>query len=179
MDASKKTEFLGQLTDMVLANLKPFGRSRLYTGSDEKSLSQNVNNVASMDHFQILGVGRSATDKEITEAYFKTSKRLEASKSAEAKQQLEEVKLAYRILSDKTSRAIYEAAGVDPTIEHKMIGPSIFYMHLTKFSPISLNEFQLAADEADKKGGEALDTLIFDLRGNIGGAIDSLPYFLG
>jgi carboxyl-terminal processing protease len=32
-------------------------------------------------------------------------------------------------------------------------------------------------DKADKTS--TLDTLIFDLRGNVGGAIDQLPYFLG
>ncbi|MBU3935051.1 S41 family peptidase, partial [Patescibacteria group bacterium] len=41
----------------------------------------------------------------------------------------------------------------------------------------SLQEFVRVMDKANK--GEQLDGLIFDLRDNIGGAIDNLPYFLG
>ena len=45
IDESKKKEFSATLGDMVLANLKPFERSRLYSQKEEKELSNNVNNI--------------------------------------------------------------------------------------------------------------------------------------
>ncbi len=54
---------------------------------------------------------------------------------------------------------------------------SIFYIHLKKFGAHTFEEFQQAANSVDDN--EEIDTLILDLRGNIGGSIDLLPYFLG
>lgn len=168
----KKKEFTATLGDMVLANLKPFGRSRLYAEKDQKALSNTVNNVnPGIDRFADLGVGKSATDTEIKAAFDKKTK--EATTAA----QKQTVAQAYEVLKDKTSRQTYETSGVEPTIEYKLLAPSIFYTHLTKFSPTTLEEFARVTSQVDK--GTTLDTLIFDLRGNIGGAIDGLPYFLG
>ena len=44
-------------------------------------------------------------------------------------------------------------------------------------SPTTFDEFQAATQAVDE--GEALNTLIFDLRGNVGGAIDLMQWFLG
>jgi len=55
--------------------------------------------------------------------------------------------------------------------------PEILYLRLQRFSPSTLEEFQKEVEKADKI--ESLNTLILDLRGNIGGSIDILPYFLG
>lgn len=168
----KKKEFFVTLGDMVLANLKPFGRSRLYAQMDEKALNNTVNNInPNVDHFATLEVDKSTDDKKIAEAFVQKSK--EATTTA----QKTEVKKAYEVLKDEPARKIYAVSGVEPTIEYKLINPQIFYMHLTKFSPTSLEEIARVTEKVDK--GEILDTLIFDLRGNVGGAIDGLPYFLG
>ena len=162
----KKKEDLPLILDVTLANLSPFGRSRLYSTKEEKTLANTVNNInPESDYFQKLGVGKSATDEEIQKAYAKVTK-------------TPEVIQAYKVLKNADSRKIYEISGVEPTIDYKLMGPTIFYMHLTKFSPTSLEEFARVAAKVDDKGSE-LDTLILDLRGNIGGAIDGLPYFLG
>ena len=50
-------------------------------------------------------------------------------------------------------------------------------MHVKKISPQTLDEFQKASDSTDRN--PELKTLVLDLRGNIGGAIDIMPYFLG
>lgn len=168
----KRKEFFTTLGDMVLANLKPFGRSRLYAQIDEKALSNAINNIEpNIDRFATLGVDKSADDKKIAEAF------VEKSKEATTATQKAEVKKAYEVLKDEPARKVYAVSGVEPTIEYKLISPQIFYMHLTKFSPTTLGEFARVTEKVDK--GEALDTLIFDLRGNVGGAIDGLPYFLG
>jgi len=168
----KKKEFITTLGDMVLANLQPFGRSRLYAQKDEKALSNAVNNVEpGTDRLATLGIDKSADDKKIVEAF--TQKTKEATTTA----QKAEVKKAYEVLKDEPARKVYVVSGVEPTIEYKLLNPQIFYVHLTKFSPTTLEEFARVTQKVDE--GETLDTLIFDLRGNIGGAIDGLPYFLG
>ncbi len=163
-DAAKK-ESIALLTDMVLANLKPFARSRLYSLKEEKSLVDTVNNVnRSNDYFSTLGVTKEATDEEIEKSYTKSEK-------------TPEIKQAYKVLKDNVTRKIYETSGVEPTMDYKLITPKIFYIHMTKFSPTSLDD--LARVTAKVNSGDKLDTLIFDMRGNIGGSIDILPYFLG
>jgi len=159
-------EMISGMADVVLANLKPFGRSRLYSLKEEKTLANTVNNVnPDSDYFSKLGIGKSATDKEIAIAYNKSEK-------------TPEIKQAYKVLKNEDTRKVYAISGVEPTIEYKLMTPTIYYVHMTKFSPTSLDEFVRVMEKVDVKGAE-LDTLIFDLRGNIGGAIDGLPYFLG
>ena len=176
----KKKEFCAGVADVVLANLKPFGRSRLYAKKEAVDLSNNVNNInPEADHYKSLGVGKEANSKEVEDAYVKKEEELEplVKESTEAAKQLAEVKSAYEVLKDSDSREIYKESGVEPTIKSKLISPKVFWVHLTKFSPTSLQEFVRVMDKADT--GERLDGLIFDLRDNIGGAIDNLPYFLG
>ncbi|MBI2326591.1 hypothetical protein HYU91_04375 [Candidatus Collierbacteria bacterium] len=168
----KKKEFSVSLVDTVLVNLKPFGRSRLYSQKEAKELSNTVSNIdPSSDLFKTLGVGKNANDQEISRAFS------EKSKEATTEAQKAEVKRAYEALGDNESRKLYAVSGVEPTIEYKLINPSIFYVHLTKFSPTTMEEFARVTEKVDV--GDSLDTLIFDLRENIGGAIDGLPYFLG
>ena len=159
-------EVIPEMVDMVLANLKPFGRSRLYSLKEEASLVNNVNNInPGSDYFSKLGVGKSATTAEIDKKYQESEK-------------TPEIKQAYKVLKNEDSRKIYEVSGVEPTIEYTLLTPQIYYVHMTKFSPTSLEEFVRVMNKVDDKNAD-LDTLIFDLRGNIGGAIDQLPYFLG
>lgn len=162
----EKKDDLSVVVDMVMANLQPFGRSRLYSLKEEKDLVNNVNNVnPESDYFTKLGVGKSATTEEIVKKYNELTK-------------TPEIEQAFMVLRNEDSRKIYAVSGVEPTFEYKLLSPSIYYVHMTKFSPTSLEEFVRVMDKVNDKGSD-LDTLIFDLRGNIGGAIDSLPYFLG
>lgn len=163
-DEEKKKEFVSRLADIVLANLKPFGRSRLYTKKEEKALSNNVKNISGKDYYQVLGLEKGALQEEIEQAYLKAEK-------------TEGVEYAYRVLADPDSRKIYDETGAEPTIDYKLLRPRIFYLKLKKFSPTSLEELKNITEKVDT--GTKLDTLIFDLRDNIGGSIDLLPYFLG
>lgn len=163
-DEDKKREFTTRLADIVLANLKPFGRSRLYTKKEEKTLSNNVKNISGKDYYQVLGLEKGALQEEIEQAYLKAEK-------------TEVVEYAYRVLADPFSRKIYDETGAEPTIDYKLLRPRIFYLKLKKFSPTSLEELKNVTKRVDT--GTKLDTLIFDLRDNIGGSIDLLPYFLG
>lgn len=154
------------IVDMVMANLKPFSRSRLYSQKEEKSLVNTVNNVnPESNYFSKLGLDKSATTEEIVKKYEESTK-------------TPEIEHAFKVLKNADSREIYAISGVEPTIEYKLLTPSIYYVHMTKFSPTSLEEFVRVMNKVKDKD-ENLDTLIFDLSGNIGGAIDQLPYFLG
>jgi C-terminal processing protease CtpA/Prc len=171
--ADKKKEFFATVGDFVLANLKPLERSRLYSQKDEISLNNTVNNInEGANHFESLGVSKSAGNEEIKKAFDK--KIVEA--TTEAKKT--EITKAYEVLKDEENRKIYDVSGAEPTIEYKLLTSNIFYVHLTKFSPNSLDEFVRVMNKTDSLK-TVPNSLIFDLRDNIGGAIDQLPYFLG
>jgi len=176
----KKIEFVTQLADVVLANLKPFGRSRLYTAKQQQALQNTVQNVdKSTDLYATLGLTKDATSNQIKSSYEKKSAELKKDKSPEAVKQLALIQRAYDALSSSTQKTTYDKSGIEPTVVSKSLTPDIFYIKLSKFSPQSFDEFKKAADSIDPKKKNGPTALIFDLRGNIGGAIDILQYFLG
>ena len=184
-DDAQKTEIVTQLVDMVLVNLQPFGRSRLYSQKQETDLANLVKNVSGEDRYQQLGVDKTASPEQIKAASDKKHNELEiaeksATSSAEQQaiaNQKAVIEQSVKILTDQDAKQLYDTSGVEPTLDYRLISPRIFYLHLTKFSPTSLDEIQRITTKYDK--GALLATLILDFSDNIGGAIDGLPYFLG
>ena len=185
-DKEKKKEFTASLADVVLANLKPFGRSRLYSKKQETELKNTVQNInPDIDQYQVLDVAKNASDEDIKNSHQAklnqlTQKEKQATNSAEKEEitgKLNQVEDAYKILADNEARQIYDQSGVEPTIDYKLIRQDIFYIHIKKFSPTTLEELKRVTEKVDNVAG--LDSLIIDLQDNIGGAIDLLPYFLG
>jgi len=187
MEAEQKKELVANLAQIVLANLQPFGRSGLYTAKDEKALRDNVANIdASIDLYKELAVEKNSSQEEIEKSYQEKNSEIEkiindTTQPEETRQAAQEKKTqidrAHETLADEDKRENYNEAGVESTGSYKLIGPDIFYIHLKKMSPTTFDEFQAATQEVDE--GEALNTLIFDLRGNVGGAIDLMQWFLG
>lgn len=178
----KKKQFATTLADLVLSNLEPAGRSRLYTQKDEKSLSDNVQNKnPEVDRYQVLGIDKEASEAAIKIAYQKESEKWnpETNQSPEAEEKFAQIEESYNILSDPASREIYQISGVEPTMDYKLIQPDIFYIHIKKFSPTTFDELKRVTDKPIADQPKPPDTLILDLRDNVGGAIDGLPYFLG
>ncbi len=187
MEAEQKKELTANLAQIVLANLQPFGRSGLYTTKDEKALRDNVANIdASIDLYKELAVEKDSSQEEIEKAYQEKNNELEKIINDEiqpeevrqaSQKKKAQIDRAHETLADEDKRENYNEAGVESTVSYKLIGPDIFYIHLKKMSPTTFDEFQAATQAVDE--GEALNTLIFDLRGNVGGAIDLMQWFLG
>ncbi len=179
MTEEEKKEFTVQLSDIILANLEPFGRSRLYNSKKQKELADTVKNInPNVNHYDSLEVEKEASIEAVALAYQnKVAELNQKEQTPEVKQEKVVLEKAFEVLGDSGNKNVYDELGVDPTIENRLISPRIFYIHITKFSPTTVEELQRVMDKVDQ--GNELDTLIIDLRGNIGGAIDGLPYFLG
>lgn len=117
IEEEKQKQFTVTLAHIVLQNLKPLGRSGLYTKKDEQNLQNRIQNVNP------------------------------------------------------------ETGQVEPTVFGKLVRPDILHLYIKKMSPTTFDELKRTADSFDSING--LDTLILDLRKNIGGSIDLLQYLLG
>ncbi|MDP2649544.1 MAG: S41 family peptidase [bacterium] len=188
MNDRKKKEFTVNLANVVLANLNPYGRSGLYTQKDEENLKNKVNNIdPTADLYKDLGVGKEATSGEIKKTYETQSQKLNEvakdktqpeEKRQEAQTQITQINKAYETLAVPDRKENYDKTGTQSTANVKLIGSNIFYVKIKELSPATFNEFQSSLETIKDKPAD-LDTLIIDLRGNIGGAIDLTPYFIG
>jgi uncharacterized protein YneF (UPF0154 family) len=172
-----KEEFIVQLNNLVLNNLEPFGRSHLYSQKEEQELSNMVRNITDQDHYQTLGIDQKADQEKIEKTYQNLKQKLSGKDTPEAQEKLAQINQAYEVLKDNEARQLYDVSGVEPTMSYQLINDSIFHIHLKKFSPTTFDELQRVSQKV--QGQPGVETLIFDLRDNIGGAIDNLPYFLG
>ncbi len=176
-DEAKKKEFATTLADIALSNLQPFGRSRLYSQKQEVDLKNNVENRTGTDYYRTLDVTKDVSPDKLKEAFDQKTAELQKDQSEEGKQKLAETNKAYQILSDEANKKTYDTSGVEPTMDNRLITPNVFYIKLDKFSPTTIEELLRVTQKVDKDPGPS--ALIIDLRNNVGGAIDGLPYFLG
>lgn len=174
----QKNKFLPVVLAAVLSSLNPSGRSGLYTEKLEEQLKNTVNNVnPDKDLYKDLGLEKGASQDKVEEAYDKKQEELKKDSSPEAQNELKQIAYAKEVLSKDDTKARYDSGGIEPTIFSQIIRPGILYIQFKKFSPTSYDEFQKAFESY--KDDSSLYGLIFDLRGNIGGAIDATPFFLG
>lgn len=174
------SDLLAQALDLVLQNLKPFGRSRLYLEQDTKALEERVSNIdPKTDLFATLGTTQTASDTAIAQAYDQKKQEINKTATDEAEKALKlaEVDRAYQAVGDQESRNRYAQTGIEPTISGKNLGEGIFYVKIKQFSPTTVQD--LASILQKMPTQELGSSLIIDLRDNFGGAIDGLPYFLG
>lgn len=78
--------------------------------------------LAAEDLYKILGVAKSASDRELKKAYRTLSKRYHPDKATGDEKKFLEVTEAYDALSDPTSRKIYDQYGHDGLNNHKRGG---------------------------------------------------------
>lgn len=179
MNDKAKKEFYVKLSDTLLTNLEPSGRSRLYSAKQAQDLSNTVKNIdPGKDWYGDLGVNKGVTKEEIDSAYKKKEEEIQKeAPSPEKDQKLAETQKAYEILNDEDTKKVYDESGVEPTFSYKIFYNSILYLQMSKFSPTSVQDLVRIADKVNSN--TKLDGLIIDLRGNIGGLIDEIPYLLG
>ncbi len=176
----KEKIFTAQLANIVLVNLEPNNRSVLYTQKDQKELVDRVKNINSERNlYSILGLKSNASSDNIEEAYNKKLAELksEAEKSQEAKKQLEQVEYSHKVLTDKNQKERYDQSKTEPTVLSKLIDNNILHLRIEKMSPTTLHELKEQTEKFENI--LELDSLILDLRGNVGGSIDLLQYLLG
>lgn len=171
----KKTEFTATLADLVLSNLEPFGRSRLYTKKMQDDLSNTVANVdPQIDHYQVLGVDKHASLDQINKAYQDQIKHLDPTKDSDKIAKLDTAK---NTLSDQFNKKLYDQKGVQPSTNYQIIGTDTLYLKINKFTYTTFEEMVNNLDKVYQQ--KQLTNLILDLRDNVGGNIDAMPYFLG
>lgn len=162
---------LPAVAQSVLSSLAPSGRSGLYTQKQEEQLKNTISNInPEKDLYKDLGLTKGASEAAIEQAY----KELSVGAPPE---KLKQLIYAKETLTKKDQKERYDKAGIEPTIFTKVSFPAVLYVQFKKFSPTSLEEFQKAFE--NYKDNSELNALIFDLRGNVGGAIDATAYFLG
>ncbi|MFH1522611.1 MAG: S41 family peptidase, partial [Patescibacteria group bacterium] len=187
IEEKNKKAFTIDLAKDVMYNLQPVGRSGLYISKEEENSRDTAANIdKGIDYYNELEVAQGSLLEEVEEAYQEESQELNdiikdqvQSKEAktEADNKKEKIEQETETFSDENKGEYYDIEGVESTTTYKLISPDILYIHLKKMSPTTYDEFQNATAEVDH--GEVLDTLILDLRDNLGGAIDLMQYFLG
>ncbi len=178
MDEAASNKFVAAVASTVLQSLSPIGRSGLYTTKQEEQLKNTVANInPEKNLYKDLGVNKDASGSAIQQAYKIQQDQLSNDKSASAQAKLKEITYAKDVLTQTDQKQRYDQNQVEPTIFTKILSPNILYFQFKKFSPTSYDEFTKAFDSY--KDNNSLSSLIFDLRGNIGGAIDATSYFLG
>ena len=80
-------------------------------------LNMGVEQVSKRDYYEVLGLGKDASQDEIKKAYRKMARQYhpDVNKAADAEDKFKEAKEAYDVLSDDQKRAQYDQFGhVDP-----------------------------------------------------------------
>ena len=155
---------------LVLYNLLPIGRNYLYSAEQVTALRQEVSNVnPAVNLYTDLGVSASSSIKEIAQTYQKQIAVLSHATSSADKEKAQQITYANKVLSNPNTRSLYDAAEIQPTVFSQIIGDTL-YIHMKEMSPTTPQEFYWAVNSASSS--DSVDSMIIDLRGNIGGSID-------
>jgi C-terminal processing protease CtpA/Prc len=132
------------------------------------------------DLYSNLGLSSGATVTDVDAAFIQKSKELAASTSPDAKIQLAAATYAHRVLANTQTKTRYDTSQIEPTVFATTMGHTL-YIYISKMSPTTLAEFADSIDNATSTPG--LDSMIIDMRGNIGGSLADaaslLGYFVG
>jgi len=80
-------------------------------------------------------------------------------------------------LKNKVENVNPETGKVEPTVLGNLVRPNILHLYISKMSPTTVEDLKNETEKFDNV--EGLNTLILDLRGNIGGSLDIIQYLLG
>lgn len=176
-DAQAKKQYVLDVLTVVLYNLQPLGRNGLLSNVQEVALRQNVSNIDTTKNlYQDLGVEKGAPVEKVEQAYKEKESVLAKLPTKEAQEELKKITYAKKVLTDTYAKKMYDETQVEPTIAGDIRG-STLYLSVSKIAPTTLREFGVLVDRASTT--PKLDSLLIDFRGNIGGSLDFLQYFLG
>lgn len=172
-----KKELVVNTIIVATANLEPFGRNGLFSQKQEKALRENVSNINTETNlYKNLGIETGASVSTVEKAYKEKSATLAKATRTEAKDELQKVVYAHKVLANEYNKKMYDEKKIEPTLFGKVLGNTL-YLSISKISPTTLSEIGMIVDNASTT--PRLDSMILDLRGNVGGALDFLQYFLG
>jgi curved DNA-binding protein CbpA len=172
-----KKQLATEIVNIVAYNLLPIGRDSLYSMEQQVALRERVSNVdPTKDLYGDLGVQKDASAKVIEKNYQEKAIVLKNATSTEAKAELAQITYAKNVLSNSNSRALYDDKKIEPTLFSHIFG-STLYLHIKQISPTTLFEFGNAVSNASTTLG--INSMIIDLRGNIGGDLDFASNFAG
>lgn len=173
---SKKNLTVG-VVNVALYNLPPFGRSALLSQKQEVALRESVANVDSnKDLYKDLGLEKGATVEEVSVAYKEKAETLVKDPTPEAQAQLAKVSHAKEVLTNPNTRDLYDTAKIEPTALTNIMGKTL-YMKIDRISPTTIIEFGRTVYSASNTPN--LNSMIIDLRDNLGGSLDFAQSFLG
>ncbi len=173
---AKKTLALN-IMNVALYNLEPLGRNGLLSQTQEIAFREDVANVdPEKDLYKDLGLEKGASEEEVKVAYEAKVEELKNDPSPEAKAELEKADYAKEVLANPNTKDLYDEAKIEPTASTNVVGKSL-YIKIDRISPTTLLEFGRTVYSATTTPG--LDSMIIDLRGNLGGALDFAQSFLG
>ncbi len=173
---TKKQAAIDILT-VVTYNLEPVGRNGVMSQKQEVALRQNVSNInPTEDLYKNIGVEKGASVEVVEQAVKAKEEELAKVDTPEAKAELQKVVYAKKVLTSEYDKKIYDETQIEPTISGKILGTTL-YLAISKISPTTLREFGVIVDRASTT--PKLDSMVIDFRGNIGGSLDFLQYFLG
>lgn len=162
---------------VALYNLQPFGRNEALSQTQETAFRENVANVnPNKDLYKDLGLEKGATVEDVAVAYEKKAEVLAKDPTPEAQAELEKVAHAKEVLTNPNTKDLYDTAKIEPTASTNIMGKTL-YMKIDRISPTTLLEFGRTVYSASTTPG--LNSMIVDLRQNLGGALDFAQHFLG
>ncbi len=172
---AKRQDALAILS-LILQALPPQGHDQLLSSQAQTALKNTVENVnPSVDLYGNLGLPTGASAQEVEQAYAKKKQELAATTSAQGKQALAQAQQAQAVLSSPVNKAIYDETGAQPTVSTHRDGDTL-YIGIGEVAPTTIQEFIAAIEDASTTPG--LDSLIIDLRGNVGGSLDFTQNFM-
>ena len=155
-------------------NLAPQGRNQLLSTEEQKAVQETVNNVnPRSDLYGELGVTPEASKEQIQAAYEK--KKEELKDAPDAAEKLARAEYVQEVLTNPDTKERYDEKKAEPTVFSERFG-STLYISIGRMSPVTVAEFTAILEEASTT---PYTGMIIDLRGNIGGALDQVPNFLG
>ncbi len=164
----------------LLANIPPGNRGMLLSEGGREEFINNVNNVnPEKDLYQTLGVSKGASVAAVQEAFQEKKAVLSATTSESGKQELAKATQAHEILADTVRKTVYDETGAEPTVFSRIIGRTL-YIDMRQMGTATVMEFNGTLESASST---PLDSMIIDLRGNLGGNLEIaqllLALFLG